>query len=267
MDPEELARLEAEEAAKAAAKEAEDAAKAKEAEDAAKAKLSDREAELLKEVMKNKTALKAAKEAADTAASRLKEFEGLDPAELRKLLAQKAEADRKEAEKRGEYDRIITQVKQDADAREAAAKSEADEARKQLQDAQRRIDDLTVGSAFRGSKFISEETVLSGDKARRLYADYFEIEDGQTVAYDKPRGASDRTPLVDTRTGSKLGFEAAIEKIIKEDPDYASLAKSKLKPGSGSGNNSSDKGDFSKKPALSGVSLIAANLSAMKKTK
>ena len=264
MDPEELARLEAEKAAADAAAAAKAAADKAEAEKSKDKQISDTEARLLKDLMKHKAEAKTAKEAADAAAAKLKEFEGLDPAQLRALVAEKADADRQAAEKRGEYDRIIAQVRQDSDTRVAAVAAEKEEFAKRLKDAQRQIDDLTVGSSFRGSKFISDETVLTGEKARKLYGDHFEIENGEVVAYDKPRGASDRTPLVDTRTGLKLGFEDALEKIVKTDSDFERIAKSKLRTGSNSAPGNLDKKTDSKAPVLSGRALIAASLNRKK---
>ncbi len=277
MTPEELAALAAKEAADAlaaaAAKEAEDTAKAKLEADAKaktdKSSLSDNEAALLKDVMKHKAAAADAKSQLEAAQKALKDFDGLDAAQLRGLLADKAAAELKEAEKRGEYSRIIEQVKQDADARHAVQETEKTALSEKLKVAQAQIDDLTIGSSFRASKFISGETVLTGDKARRLYGDHFEIEDGDVVAYDKPRGASDRTPLVDTRTGAKLDFEAAITKIMKADADFEGIQKSKAKPGTNSGGNGSDKqaDRDTKKPAVSGVDRIAAGLSNLTKSK
>jgi hypothetical protein len=203
-------------------------------------KVSDNEAALLKETMKHKAAATAAKAEAAAALARLHEFDGLDSAELRKLLAEKAKADENEALKRGEYDRIIAQVRTDAKTREDALTAENETTKGALTAAQRRIDDLTVGHSFAGSKFLSEDTVLSGEKARRLYGDHFEIEDGDLVAYDKPAGAKERTPLVDSR-GEKLDFEAAIAKILKADPDFERIAKSKLKTGTMSIPSTTDK--------------------------
>ena len=267
MDPEELAALEA---AQAAAKAEADAAKA--AADAAAAAAankntpSDAEARLLKDLMKHKADAKASKEALDQATARLKDFDGLDAAQLRGLLSQKAEAELKDAEKRGEYDRIIAQVRQDAEARVNAVAAEKEDFAKRLADSQKQIDELTIGSSFRGSKFVNEETVLTGEKARKLYGDHFEIEGGEIVAYDKPRGSSDRTPLVDPRSGSKLNFDDALEKIVKADSDFDRIAKSKLKPGAGSSSSTTEKPAGANKTASPfGRSLIAASLNARAK--
>lgn len=254
------------------AKQDRDAAEAEAARLAAekdKNKPTDAEAALLKDVMKHKKAAETAKTELEKAAARLKEFDGVDPAELRQLLAEKQEAqkakedaDRAAAEKRGEYDRIIAEVRDQASKREKALADEHTATKSQLEAAQRRIDDLTVGYSFTNSKFLGDETVLSGEKARRLYGDHFEIEDGQVVAYDKPRGSSERTPLVDGK-GERLSFEAAIEKIVRADSDFERIAKSKMRPGSNSQQSSSDRNtQHAKTPVLQGRSLMSAALKA-----
>ena len=57
--------------------------------------------------------------------------------------------------------------------------------------------------------------------------------DGQVVAFDKPRGAQNRTQLVDA-SGEALGFEAALKKIVDGDPDRDSIVRSKAKQGADS---------------------------------
>ena len=232
---------------------------------AAKNKPTDEEARLLKDVMRNKLAAKDAQTALEAANARLKDFDGIDPAKVRALLAAEATKEITDAEKRGEYDRIIKQVREDHASTVATKDAENLAFKEQLAAAQRQVDDLVVGSKFAASRFVSEETVLSGDKARRLYGDHFETENGVSVAYDKPRGSSDRTPLIDASTGEKLSFDAALEKIIRADPDFERIGKSKLKPGAGSTGSNTDKANTdTKKPVLSGRDLIAANLSKLR---
>lgn len=268
MTDEEIAAAAADEAARKAAEEADAEAARKAAEEAAKKeptdkKPTDAEAALLKDAMKHKKVAADAKAALDAATAKLREFDGLDPAELRKLLADKADAERKEAEKRGEYDRIIAQVRDEAAKREKALADEHTSTKSQLDAAQKRIDELTVGYSFTNSKFLTDETVLSGDKARKLYGDHFEIEDGAVIAYDKPRGSSERTPLVDSN-GNRLAFEAAIEKIVKGDSDFERIAKSKMRTGPGSSPSLTDRNnnDRNKGPVLQGRTIISNALKA-----
>jgi hypothetical protein len=223
------------------------------------AKPTDAEAKLLREQMKTKKALKVAKDAEQAAKDALAAYKGADPAKVASLLAAEAEAERKQLEAKGEYDRILAQVNEQNDAALAAKDTELQSTRDELTAARAQIDELTVGNDFANSKFLSDETVLSPAKARRLYGDHFEVVDGKTVGYDKPKGGKDRTVLVDAK-GEPLSFNAAIEKIVKADEDFERIAKSKMKPGSGSNPGHHKVDETPNAPTTAGVGRIAANI-------
>jgi len=197
-------------------------------------KLSDKEAELLREVMERKAKLKAAEEALAAANTKLKEFEGIDPNEVRKLIAEKREAERKAAEAAGDFERVKAMMAEEHAKEVEKIKAEAAEIKSALEAAQQRIADLTIGSAFSNSSFVAEDLVLTPAKARVVYGSHCEVEDDEVVVYDKPRGAKDRTKLVDGQ-GRPLRFDDAIRKLVDADPDRDSIVRSKLKEGAKSG--------------------------------
>jgi hypothetical protein len=225
-------------------------------------KPSDAEAKLLKEVMEKKAEAKRLKDA-------LAAFGDLDPVRAKELLdgEVKREAARKKAElttleQKGEFERVKTMMAEEhkkmLDAATNAAKSTADA----LTAALSKIDDLTVGAAFSASNFVKDELVLTAAKARALYGSHFALEDGVSVAYDKPAGAKERTKLVDA-SGEPLDFDAALAKIVESDPDRDTLKKSKLVPGAGSGTTNVKKVEA--KPATEGgLARIRAALAARK---
>ena len=210
--------------AAAAAKVAKDKAEADAAEAAAKAAgMNAESAKLLKEVMEKKAALKETQE-------KLKAFEGIDPAEYKKLKAAADAAEVAAAEAKGDFERVKTlmgaeHVKVVKAKDEALGLKDADIAKMRAQ-----IDELTIGASFNSSEFVKEEIILTPTLARTAYGDYFEVVDGQIVAYDKKKGASERTKMVDA-TGSLLSFEASMKKLIEADPDRDRILKSKLKVG------------------------------------
>lgn len=226
---------------------------------------SDETARLVKDVMKNKEAKRQAEADLAAANARLAAFGDATPEEIAAYRQQKADAERAAAEARGEYDRIVESMRaqQEADRTRYEAERAAD--RDALAAAQARIDELTVGRAFGDSKFLAENTVLSPAKARKLYGEHVEIVEGEIVVYDKPKGAKNRTPLVDAR-GENLSFEAAIEKVIKADPDFDTIGRSKMKAGSGSTPAPTVKDD-PKPTTPAGKSRIAAGIAARKKAK
>lgn len=227
--------------------------------------VSDEVAKLVKENMKKKGELEAAQNA-------LKAWEGLNPDDVRKLVAAQAEAEEKRkadeeaaALARGEFDRVKQSM---ADAHAAAIEAERTKAAEKdgaLAAAHKVIEELTVGASFLNSKFITDNLVLPPTVARKEFGDHFETVNGVTVAYDKPKGSADRTPLVDAQ-GKNLAFEAAIEKLVNTHPEKDRLLKGKLAPGAKSTTTNDTKITTGGTDGeLKGASRIAAALAARRK--
>lgn len=272
MTPEEIAAKEAADKAaaeKAAAEKA--AAEAAEKEAAEKGKKpTDAEAKLLKEVMEKKKDLKAAQDQLAQVTERLKAFDGIDPAEVKKLLAAQAEAEaaKKAAEEaklraEGNWDALKKQMN-DAHAKELKARDDQvialQDTTKSLND---QIADLTVGNAFGNSRFITEELTLTPGKTRALFGSHFEYKDGKVIGHNKPAGAKDRAMLVDGK-GDPLPFEDAVRALIEGDADADRLIKSRLKAGAGSGTLQVGDADKSRQRTLSAREKIAAGLKEKK---
>jgi hypothetical protein len=225
-------------------------------------KVSDKEAELLKEVMDKKAKLKEAQDAAAAAAAKLKEFEGIDPVEVKKLLQDRKDAEKKELEAKGDFDRLKAMMAEEHKKELEKVTTTVTEKDSALAAALREIDELTIGSAFSTSKFVTDELVLTPSKTRQVYGSHFERENGQIVAYDKPKGAAERTKLVDG-SGNPLGFEAALKKLVEIDPDHDRLVRSKTKDGAGS-KTEDTKTTQKTDNGLRGSARIAAALAAAK---
>lgn len=194
--------------------------------DSSKVKPTDAEAKLLKEVMNKKTALKAAED-------KLKEFDGIDPVKARAAIEAQRLAEQQALEAKGDWDRLKEQMASAHTGEKAALQAGLDEARVALDAAQATIAELTVGAAFSQSAFIKDEVALTPNKARAVYGSHFAFEDGNIVAFDKPAGSVNRTPLVDAN-GNALNFEAALRKLVELDPDRDEILRSKVKSGAGS---------------------------------
>lgn len=226
---------------------------------AEKPKPTDAEAKLLKELMKRKESEKAAKAELENLKASLN---GLDLEEARQLLAAKKEAEEKALEAKGDYERVKQRMAEEHQKEVDALKAQIAELAGAKTASEQRIADLTVGTQFSQSQFIQEELVLPPTKARALYGQYFEIEDGQVVGYDQPRGATNRTALVNAY-GQPLPFDEAMRKIIEADPEKDHLIRAKAKQGAGS--NSTPKGAPLNTPPkqLSGQEKIHAGLSTL----
>lgn len=236
MTPEEIAaaeaaKAEAEKAAaeKAAAEKAAEEAKKKEEEEGKKA-LSDSEAKLLKENMAKKEQLKKAQDELDALK---KQFEGIDPEAVRKLLSEQKDAETKALEAKGDYERLKQRMAEEHSKEIKSLRDQLEALQGEKSKLSGTINDLTVGTQFGQSQFISEELTLTPAKARVIYGPYFDVEDGKIVGYDKPKGAAGRTALVD-QYGTPVGFDAALRKIVEADPEKDHLIKSKMKAGAGS---------------------------------
>lgn len=226
---------------------------------------SDAEARLLRDVMKHKTNAQQATAQAQAANAALAAYNGVDPERVRQLVAAADEADRLEAERRGEYERIVQQMREQNEQAIAERETALTAANERIAAFQAQVDELTLGRSFADSKFVSQNTLLSPAKARQLYGAHFDVVEGEQVAYDKPRGAKNRTPLVDAQ-GNHLNFEAAIEKIIKADPDFETIGRAKMRPGSGSApSDSATAQATAPKSELRGVHRIKASLAKKSK--
>lgn len=227
----------AEAAAAAAAQkeleEAEDAAAAAADEGKDAKALSAEKAKLLREVMDKKTKLKDAEKKAADAAAALAAYEGVDPAKVRELLKKEKDAELAAAEAKGDFERVKSVMAEEHAKDKKSLQDQIDALTAQISDKDKVIDDLTVGNDFGASKFISESLTLTPTKARQLYGNHFEVKEGRTVAYDKPKGAANRNPLVDA-SGNPLVFDEAFKRIIEADPDKETLLRAKVNPGSGS---------------------------------
>lgn len=200
---------------------------------------SDREAALLKEVMQRKEQQKQLKAELDALKKQAAQFEGVDLDEIKKMLKDREESETKALEAKGEWERLKAKMAEQHKAQVSEYQKKIDELQAQLGQTGSVVEKLTIGHSFDASNFIKDELTLTPSKARIIYGDYFDIEDGTLVAYDKPRGAKDRTPLVNS-VGDNLAFDEALRKIVDADPDKEALIRVKMKPGS-NGKSTDDK--------------------------
>lgn len=220
---------------------------------------SDAEARLIKENMAKKEQLRKAQE---EIAALKKSVEGLDLEEVRKLVADRKTAEEKALEAKGDYERLKQRMAEEHGKEITSLKAQLEALQGEKSKLASTINDLTVGTQFGQSKFIGEELTLTPAKARVIYGDYFEVEDGKIVGYDKPRGAAGRTALVD-QYGAAVAFDAALRKIVEADPEKDHLLKSKVKPGAGSDSKKAS-GDVQKEASGDSMSKIAAGLKGLK---
>lgn len=223
-------------------------------------KPSDNEAELLKEVMKRKESEKVLKSQLEQIQAELGKFKGVDIDLVNKLLKDHEDAETAKLEAKGEWERLKAQMADAHGKEKEVLQQQIQELNDKLNQHSGTIEHLTVGQSFAQSKFISDDLTLTPSKARTIYGSHFDIENGAVVAYDKPRGSANRTPLVDAK-GDALLFDAALKQIVEADPDKDTLLKSKARPGAGSKQQPGQhKPAPAESPRLKGIDRIRAGL-------
>lgn len=249
-------------AAEKAKKDADDAAAAAAAA-AAGGKPSDKEAELLKDVMKQKEAAKAAKAEAEALAAQLKAFEGIDPAAVRAMLDEQKTRETKELEAKGEWERVKGIMVEAHTTELKTLQDQIKDLQSQIAGRDSELNEVTIGNQFVASKFIGEDLTIGASHARKLYGSNFQRENGKIVGYEKPVGSADNTPIVGA-TGEPLAFEDALRHLVEKDPERDRLKRSKAKPGSGGGTTPANQGAKQQEtqPTLSGAASISAALAA-----
>lgn len=189
-------------------------------------------AALLKETMSRKTVIKERDTELDTLRSKVSKFES-------------AEADAEEKRLEGEKD--IEGLKNRWTEKHTAAIDELKSSQQtELQTRDGKIAELTnlLNGQEKNTKFANSpvpgQLGLTPTKVEKLWGDRFDVVDGKTVPFDRPRGEEGRTEMIGA-DGQTMPFDDALSEIVKQDPDYEALAKITLKPGAGSSSSTGGK--------------------------
>lgn len=230
--------------------------KGKDGDQGDKPKVDDEKAQLIKDVMKWKG---EAKETKNELAEIRKLLGDLDPAKARELADQAKERERTELEKKGQYEQVLQQVRDEHKKTVDGLKEQLGQKDQALNDALKQVENLTVGTNFRSSEFISKQSTLPPTIAQKEFGAYFEYEDGQLVPYTKPRGEKDRAPMVDG-DGKPKSFDAAIQTLFEQHPDAKSLIRTTVKAGAGSKSQQDLANKGKKAPEVRGLGKIELGL-------
>lgn len=196
-------------------------------------KLSDTEANLLRELMEKKTALKDTGAKLANLEAELAKYSGINLEEVQALLQERKDAETQKLEQKGEWERLKQNLVDQHNSELTTLKGQIEALNQQLANKEGSINQLTIGSAFSMSSFIADDLTLTPAKAQIIYGSHFDYEDGKIVGYDKPRGSANRTMLIDSQ-GEPLAFDQAMKKVIESDPDKDRLIRAKARPGANS---------------------------------
>lgn len=231
--------------------------------------LNDEIARLVKDVMKQKERAKSAQTEKDELAKQVSDIQkvlgdmSLDDVEG--LIKARKDADRKRLEEQGKYEQIVEQMRDQHKTEVSDLRTKIGELEVALRTKEGSLEELSIGRAFGDSVFLREKSTIPASIARKEFGDYFDIENGVVVPYNKPRGQEDRAPLVDAE-GHVKDFETAIQELFTKHPESKSLLKTTQKPGAASSTESvtAPAKPSENKTGLTGLERIQAGLQKRK---
>lgn len=165
---------------------------------------------------------KGHREAKEAAETKLQAFTDLDPAAARKALDTIKNLDDKKLIDAGEVDRVKQEVV-------AAYQKQLDEAKSELDTLRTQHAQDRIGTAFSGSKFISEKVAIPGDMVVAAFGKHFEYSEGKIIAKDQHGNQI----YSKSNPGEIAAFDEALESIIEAYPHRDSILKGSGHNGSG----------------------------------
>jgi hypothetical protein len=176
---------------------------------------------------------KTHREAKEAAETRLKDFEGIeDPAAARTALETVANLGAGELKTAAQVEEIKAAARKAAEDNVVAAKKGLEEQvaklTKENGDLRGGWDNEKIGTAFSGSKFVKEKTLLPPAAAAKIFGDKFKVEDGKLVGYK-----ADGSKIYSREKPGELAqFDEAVSQLVDEYPDRADILRAE---GGGSG--------------------------------
>ena len=169
---------------------------------------------------------KANRERAEKAETALKAFEGIDPAAARTALETVSKLDQKALIDAGEVDKVKDQLT--AQFNKTIDDTKADNEKLKAQ-----VDNLTLGRALDGSKFIAENVAVPRDMFVATFGQNFKVVDGKIVAYDG-NGNPINAP---GRMGDHATVDEALQILVAAHPHKDAILKAKGTGGTGNPGN------------------------------
>lgn len=166
------------------------------------------------------------RERAEAAEKKLKEYDGLDPAEARNALEQIKNIDRKKLVDAGEVEKVKSEIAKGYETKLAELENKFKEAESQLYQEK-------IGGSFARSKFITDKMAIPADFVQARFGDQFKIEEGKIVAYDK----SGSKIYSRAKPGELADFDEALEILVDAYPQKDSILKGSGASGAGTSAN------------------------------
>lgn len=159
----------------------------------------------------------------ETAETKLRAFEGIDPAKAREAIDKLKDIDLTKLVDSGKLEEVRTQMKNEFTTQLA----EKDTA---LNTVQSKLDGMMVGNVFNASEFVRDGIAVPRDMFEATFRNNFKIEDGKVVAY----GKDGNRLLSKSRAGEYAEPDEALQLLVESHPQKDVILKAHT--GSGSGN-------------------------------
>lgn len=174
---------------------------------------------------------KGHRERAEAAETKLKVFEGVDPAKAKLAIETVAKLDTKKLLDAGEVDRVKAEIA-------AQYSAQLDEATKTNGTLRSQLDDMTLQTAFGRSDFINERVAVPREMFQATFQKNFKIEDGKLIPYD----ASGNKIYSTARMGEIATVDEALQIIVNNYPHKDAILKAPGSGGSGNGGGGGNRG-------------------------
>lgn len=203
---------------------------------------------------------KFSREKAAELEEKLKAFTGIEDAEAaRKALETVKNLDEGKLVAAGKVDEIKQAAARAAEERVAAqSKSHADELAKLRGEHEKltaQYHGEKIGSAFAGSKFITEKAAVPADLVQARFGGAFKVEEGRLIAYD----SAGNKIFSRVKPGEVAEFDEALEVLVDSYPYRDNILKGANNGGGGARGGAGGGGaDLSKLPPVERMNAIRA---------
>ncbi len=174
---------------------------------------------------------KGHRERAEKAEASLKVFEGLDPEAARKAIETVGKLDAKQLIDAGEVDKVRAEVGSQYQGQLTAAQQA-------LQDANGKIDGLTLDRAFSRSEFIANRIAVPREMFEATFGRNFKIEDGKPVPY----GPDGNKIYSKKKMGEIADVDEAFEILVENYAHKDTILRANGNSGSGNNGNGGNRG-------------------------
>ena len=181
------------------------------------------------------------REAKETAETKLKQYEGIDPEKARAALETVANISSEDKVTAEDIKRIKDEARAEAKKESDAAYGEQISTRDaRITELTGTVDKMTLDFEFERSTFIAEQTIVPREMMRSTFGSNFSIEDGKPIARDN----NGNQIYSDKNMGEPATFDEAIEKIVTNHPNRDQIMKAAGEQrGSGSNGRGGNRGN------------------------